>query len=360
MYRFDKSAGQLPELVQTLNVPSCDLLADGGVPGNCDSIVIVSNGDRIYRLMPTPFEKQISLLLRKSPPQIEDALQLLQDTTASKEYPAALIRFHKQAAEALLNAMTFENVAKHWTQSQARPEEMLMLFPEILPRQSFRNVLSSISSSCSSIMCTLAESGHRSITDLVTKRLTSRTSAGKRLPDKKVVDRIVRQAYECMTLILLDHRKRRDEEGDGVEVKDTTRFSIQTLDTALLRLLVRLGDPSRLENLVTSYPNFIDIRIADEELKRHSRYHALALLYWNRDRKDMALTIWQQLGNGTLYILFLVSTHIHTFSLQLFLCMSTPNISTNPTTILKPTLQTKQVRFARSQTTEWRRARAAS
>ena len=232
MYRFDKSAGQLPELVQTLDVTSCDLLADGGVPGNCDSVVLVSNGDRIYRLMPTPFEKQISLLLRKSPPQIEDALQLLQDTTSPKEYPSALMRFHKQAAEALLNAMTFEDVSKHWIQSQSRPEEIMMLFPEILPRQSFRNVLATMSSA-SNIMRTLAETGHRSITDLVTKRLTSRTSAGKRLPDKKVVDKVVRSAYECVTQILLDHRKRREE----TEV-DSTRFSVQTLDTALLRLLV--------------------------------------------------------------------------------------------------------------------------
>ena len=232
VYRFDKSAGQLPELVQTLDVPSCDLLADGGVPGNCDSVVLVSNGDRIYRLMPTPFEKQISLLLRKSPPQIEDALQLLQDTTSPKEYPSALMRFHKQAAEALLNAMTFEDVSKHWIQSQSRPEEIMMLFPEILPRQSFRNVLATMSSA-SNIMRTLAETGHRSITDLVTKRLTSRTSAGKRLPDKKVVDKVVRSAYECVTQILLDHRKRREE----TEV-DSTRFSVQTLDTALLRLLV--------------------------------------------------------------------------------------------------------------------------
>ena len=107
MYRFDKSAGQLPELVQTLDVPSCDLLADGGMPGNCDSVVLVSNGDRIYRLMPTPFEKQISLLLRKSPPQIEDALQLLQDTTSPKEYPSALMRFHKTSCRSSFECHDF-------------------------------------------------------------------------------------------------------------------------------------------------------------------------------------------------------------------------------------------------------------
>lgn len=297
VYRFDKSAGQLPELVQTLDVSSCDLLADGGVPGNCDSVVLVSNGDRIYRLMPTPFEKQIFLLLRKSPPQIEDALQLLQDTTSAKEYPSALMRFHRQAAEALLNAMMFESVSKHWIQSQARPEEILMLFPEILPRQSFRNVLSTMSSA-SNIMRTLAESGHRSITDLVTKRLTSRTSAGKRLPDRKVVEKVVRSAYECMAQILLDHRKRR--ENTTAEDVGSTQFSIETLDTALLRILIRLADLKALKNLVTSCPNFIDLRVADEELRRHARYHALALLYWNRDHKEAALEIWQQLGKGTI------------------------------------------------------------
>ena len=51
---------------------------------------------------------------------------------------------------------------------------------------------------------------------------------------------------------------------------------------------------------MTSSSNFIDMRVADEELRRHSRYHALALLYWNRDQRDKALKIWQELGNGTI------------------------------------------------------------
>ena len=51
---------------------------------------------------------------------------------------------------------------------------------------------------------------------------------------------------------------------------------------------------------MTSSSNFIDMRVADEELRRHSRYHALALLYWNRVQRDKALKIWQELGNGTI------------------------------------------------------------
>lgn len=299
VHRFDKSSGQLPELVQSVFVQGCRVFVDGGITGADDSVVLLASATRVYWLMPTPFDEQIQVLLRKNPPRVAEAMQLLQDTTSPATLPTALLRFHRQAALAFVRVLDFASAAKHWCESRQRPEEILLLFPEVLPLQTRRQALSSTRDGTNAApLRDMYQANVRSVTELVTSMMTTRGSGGStRRPDKKAVDDVVRSAYECIATILKAHRGS-SASTDAPSPIVTKPFPRHVLDTALLRVLVRLSRAKDLEDLVLS-DNAIDANVGSEELRRHSRFHVLALMKWRGSEREEALVIWQKLGNGT-------------------------------------------------------------
>eukprot|EP00939_MAST-03C_sp_MAST-3C-sp1_P001425 g1425.t1 len=265
VHRFpDKSAA--PILAQSVPVPDAGRL----VSISDDSIVLVAGTRHLKRLMQTKASTIIENLLRDV--RIDEAMQLLKDTTSAIDMPAALIRFHKNAAVALILARRYEKVDDHWAKSGGSPDELLMLVPEVVPVRELRVVMEKTTPSP---LRNLAESA------AVAKRKTDTT-------DRHAL-------YKCVSSVLANVRRKRNE-GKGTS---SSAFSRGALDTALLRLFLRLSDTGAMETLARS-KNWVDVEAVDEELRRLSHFHILALLNVNAGHYEKGLCIWRQLGNGTL------------------------------------------------------------
>ena len=193
-------------------------------------------------------------------------------------------QMHRQACLTFFTQLDFAQAFLHAWEARIPPSELLQLFPELLARPLAESTVLTAD--------VLGRNVH-TVQEFVVATLKQHSSDPSAI---KTDSEEVQNAVETATKELLEFLWK--FHGEKAEESEEGRAMGRVVDTALFRLLLKRGD-SRLEGFIAG-PTRCEVEDVRAELTARGLYNALAAFYVQKQRPRDALTIWKELGEGSL------------------------------------------------------------
>lgn len=233
----------------------------GRLTCNVDNKVFVCSAKAVFCLVQVPFKRQIQMLMNIN--KVEEALQLakvaMQTEVGSSKDEELLVRVQQQAGFVYLSEGKYQEASEIMQQGNLDVRELIALFPGFLPANS---------------------------------QFKSQVPGMEHVKDMTQLARNDVEVVKNTKAFLQEYLEQSKGQDDVYN-----RFK-EEIDTALLKLYAEQNSPI-LSDFVCS-KNACAYEDSVDWLKKHERYHGLALFYEARNEAAQALDIWKRLEDEDL------------------------------------------------------------